>query len=64
MDPPRQRVQWGRISPDAGAERKTLSPGYLHALSKRTELYTVAMNDKITGLSSGSAYSLGLRHRF
>ncbi|MBE0589996.1 MAG: porin, partial [Hydrogenophaga sp.] len=38
--------------------------GYVHSLSKRTELYAVGMNDKIEGLSSGSGYSLGIRHRF
>ena len=57
-------AQWGQISPESGADRKTLSLGYVHALSKRTELYAVGMNDKVEGLSSGSGYSLGIRHRF
>jgi predicted porin len=57
-------AQWGQISPDSGSGRKTLSFGYLHNLSKRTEVYAVAMSDKIEDLSSGSSYSLGIRHRF
>ncbi|MEX1167781.1 MAG: porin [Hydrogenophaga sp.] len=57
-------AQWGQISPNTGSGRKTLSLGYLHNLSKRTELYAAAMSDKVDDLSSGSAYSLGIRHRF
>lgn len=57
-------AQYGQIAPQTGADRHTLSVGYLHNLSKRTELYAVAMHDKIDGLSSGGGYSLGLRHRF
>lgn len=57
-------AQYGQITPQTGADRNTLSVGYLHNLSKRTELYAVAMHDKIDGLSSGGGYSLGIRHRF
>ncbi len=57
-------AQYGNLSPDTGADRDTLSFGYLHNLSKRTELYAVGMSDKIDGLSSGHSYSLGVRHRF
>jgi predicted porin len=57
-------AQYGSLSPDTGADRDTLSIGYLHKLSKRTELFAVAMRDKIEDLSSGRAYSLGIRHRF
>lgn len=57
-------AQYGQIAPQTGADRHTLSVGYLHNLSKRTELYAVAMHDKIDGLSSGGGYSLGIRHRF
>lgn len=57
-------AQWGQIQPKIGNGRKTLSLGYLHNLSKRSELYAVAMSDKIEGLSSGSSYSVGIRHRF
>lgn len=57
-------AQYGLLSPKTGADRNTLSVGYLHNLSKRTELYAVAMHDKVDGLSSGGGYSLGIRHRF
>jgi predicted porin len=57
-------AQYGTMDPRVGAERKTLSLGYLYNLSRRTELYGVAMSDKVDGLSSGNGYSLGIRHRF
>jgi predicted porin len=57
-------AQYGRIDPDTAAERTTISLGYDHFLSKRTDLYGVVMSDKIDGLSSGTSYSVGLRHRF
>ena len=57
-------AQYGTMDPRVGAERKTLSLGYLHNLSRRTELYGVVMSDKVDGLSSGGGYSLGIRHRF
>jgi predicted porin len=58
--------QWGRIDPDAGAgaERSTVSLGYGHALSKRTDVYVAAMNDRIAGTGTGNSYSVGLRLRF
>jgi predicted porin len=55
---------WGRIKPDTGARRNTLSLGYDHFLSKRTDVYVAAMSDKLSGASSGHAYAVGLRHRF
>ncbi len=57
-------AQWGQIKPETGAKRKTFSAGYDYFLSKRTDLYAVAMSDKIDGLSSGSAFSVGVRHRY
>ncbi|MFT3664843.1 porin [Piscinibacter sp.] len=57
-------AQWGRIKPDSGPKRKTFSAGYDYFLSKRTDLYLVGMSDKVDGLSSGSAFSVGVRHRF
>lgn len=57
-------AQWGQIKPETGAKRKTFSLGYDHFLSKRTDLYLVGMSDKVDGLSSGSAFSVGVRHRF
>lgn len=57
-------AQYGRINASVGADRKTFSAGYDYLLSKRTDLYAVAMSDKLTGLSGGSSYSVGIRHRF
>ena len=57
-------VQWGQIAPDTGAERQTVSAGYSHNLSKRTDVYAVLMHDKVEGLSAGNGYSVGIRHRF
>ena len=57
-------LQWGKISPDIGAKRTTVSVGYDYFLSKRTDIYAAYMSDKVTGLSSGTSYSGGIRHRF
>lgn len=57
-------LQYGQLSPDVGANQKTLSLGYDHFMSKRTDLYAVMMNDKKTGLSSGTSDAVGVRHRF
>ncbi|WP_294001371.1 porin [Sphaerotilus sp.] len=57
-------AQWGRIQPDTGARRDTLSLGYDHTLTKRTDVYAVAMRDHVANLSTGLGYSLGVRHRF
>lgn len=57
-------LQWGKISPDIGAKRTTVSAGYDYFLSKRTDIYAAYMSDKVTGLSSGTSYSGGIRHRF
>lgn len=56
--------QISQISPDTGASRRTLSLGYDHFVSKRTDLYAALMNDSIKGLSTGTSYSVGMRHRF
>ena len=57
-------LQWNKQSPDTGAGLKTLSFGYGHTLSKRTDVYAVYMNEKKTGLSTGNSYAVGVRHRF
>lgn len=57
-------LQYGNLDSATGADRKTTSLGYLHSLSKRTELYGVYLNDKVDGSGTNSAYSLGIRHRF
>lgn len=53
-----------QVSPDVGASRKTASLGYDHFLSKRTDLYAVYMQDRMSGLSNGTPYAAGVRHRF
>lgn len=43
---------------------KMLTVGYLYAMSKRTELYTIYMSDKYTNLTSGNTLAAGVRHTF
>lgn len=57
-------LQWGQINPNTGAKRTTVSIGYDHNLSKRTDVYGVYMSDKLSGVSAGNNYSVGVRHRF
>lgn len=57
-------AQYGQISPSVGAKRQTVTAGYDHWLSKRTDVYAVAMLDKLTGQSNGNSVSVGVRHRF
>lgn len=49
-----------------GADRKrnTLSVGYDYMLSKRSDLYTIAMSDKINTASRETSFGVGLRHKF
>lgn len=42
----------------------TLSLAYSYLLSKNTELYAVAMTDRITGLATGTTLATGMRLRF
>lgn len=48
----------------ADMNRKTLTVGYDYNLSKRTDVYAMVMNDKITTYNSGTSYGVGIRHRF
>ena len=48
----------------ASLERDTQGVGYDHFISKRTDLYAVALRDKVSHLSSGTGLALGIRHRF
>jgi predicted porin len=57
-------MQWGQIDPKTGAKRTTISVGYDYNLSKRTDVYGVYMSDKLSGLSTGNNYGVGVRHRF
>lgn len=63
-NPGKVLMQWGQIDPKAGAKRTTISVGYDHHLSKRTDLYGIYMSDKLTGLSTGNSFGVGIRHRF
>ena len=58
------RAQWGEIKPDVGAKRTTVTLGYTHLLSKRTDMYAAYMSDRLSGIGSGTNYGLGIRHRF
>jgi predicted porin len=44
--------------------RRTFSIGYDHFLSKNTDIYALAMNERVTGLSSGNSLAAGVRVRF
>ncbi len=44
--------------------RTTSTLEYDYFLSKRTDLYAVAMRDQVTDVSSGNSAALGVRHRF
>jgi predicted porin len=44
--------------------RNTTSVGYDYFMSKRTDLYAIVMNDKISNTGSGVSFGLGMRHRF
>jgi predicted porin len=61
-------VEWVRTNDSrSGVEnlrRETEAAGYDYSLSRRTDLYAVALHDKVTGLSSGVGLALGMRHRF
>jgi predicted porin len=43
---------------------QTLTLGYDHNLSKRTDVYAIYMSDKYTALSSGTTFAVGVRHTF
>jgi predicted porin len=45
-------------------KRDTVTLGYDYNLSKRTDIYSLLMLDKYTGLASGKSLALGIRHRF
>jgi predicted porin len=44
--------------------RQTLSFGYGHRFSRRTEVYAVVLRDQATAQASGTGFALGLRHVF
>ncbi len=67
-------LQYGQARPDTSLTaftNKTLTLGYDHTLSKNTDVYAVAMNDKLAGTVSnatpknnGNTLAIGVRLRF
>lgn len=62
-------ASWANTKRDGAAvgtelKRNTASLGYDYNLSKRTDIYTVYMYDKITQQTTGNSFALGIRHRF
>jgi predicted porin len=60
-------AQYGHAKEDGNAvekTNKTLTLGYDYNLSKRTEVYAIYMQDKVTGFDSGDTYAVGIRHKF
>ncbi|MNT92501.1 Outer membrane porin protein precursor [compost metagenome] len=58
-------ASWARTEMTAtDVSRKTFTLGYDHFLSKRTDVYAMLMNDRITARTTGNSFGLGVRHRF
>ncbi len=55
---------WAKTKVTGGNTRDTITVGYDYTLSKRTDVYAMLMNDKITTFESGNSLGLGVRHRF
>lgn len=55
-----------RRSSDLFSDRKrtTYTVGYDYNLSKRTDVYTYLMNDKVTTYENEQSFAVGVRHRF
>jgi predicted porin len=49
---------------EGGPTHETLSLGYDHSLSKRTDAYAVYMREKVSRLDAGNSLAAGLRLRF
>lgn len=45
-------------------KRKTATLGYDYNMSKRTDVYAMYMNDRITDKTTGNSFGVGIRHRF
>lgn len=59
-------VSYARADTDGAArgERRFVSLGYDYRLSKRTDIYAVAMSDKYNSLGRGNSVGFGVRHTF
>lgn len=55
---------WAKTTVAGGNTRDTMTVGYDYPLSKRTDVYAMLMNDKITSFESGNSLGLGVRHKF
>jgi len=53
-----------RDAPSVDVSRTTAALGYDYFLSKRTDLYTVYLSDRLTGFSRQGSLTFGVRHRF
>lgn len=53
-----------RQAPAVDTTRTTAAVGYDYFLSKRTDLYAVLLQDKLTGFSGKGSVAVGIRHRF
>ncbi len=56
-------VQYNQMEPSNAKSSKTTTVAYDHFLSKRTDLYTVYMNERAP-IGSGNTFGVGIRHRF
>jgi predicted porin len=53
-----------RSQVSTGASRRTVTVGYDYNLSKSTDVYAMAMHDRVSGFGSGNSFGLGVRKRF
>lgn len=53
-----------REAPGVDASRTTAALGYDYFLSKRTDLYTVYLSDRLSGFDRQGSLVFGVRHRF
>ena len=52
------------IADAAGSRRTNWALGYDHQLSRRTDIYAVYLNDRLTGYGAAASVGAGIRHRF
>jgi len=61
-------AEWAHTNQDRNGaptlKRDTSSLGLDYFLSKRTDIYAVAIRDKVTNLDGGTGMAAGMRHRF
>ena len=50
--------------PTPGRTSKIMTVNYDYLLCKRTNVYAIYLSDKFTGLTNGTTYAAGMRHRF